>query len=312
MINMTMELKNIPIDKIHANPFQPRERFENESLFELADSMKDSNIIQPIIVRKDGLGYRIVAGERRWRAAQMAGLKVVPCIIKEIPEERILLESLIENLHRLDLSDPERENAIHELWGKRDVLNFQTKADMARAIGARPQAIEDDLEAWEFRQKEKEEGAIAPSAPTYIISSTKGLDFEDRKKVIAKIERGEMLAKEVWTAVKVIKKAPEPIKKELLKEKSIITPKMAETIVEKLPDEEEQSIVLEEIKHERLTEDEVTARAIEMQRAKERAEPLRKEMGVQEGTSYTVGEYECPHCKKHYLIKCNGKRDWVE
>lgn len=121
-----------------------------------------------------------------------------------------------------------------------------------------------------------------------------------------------MLAKEVWTAVKVIKKAPEPIKKELLKEKSIITPKMAETIVEKLPDEEEQSIVLEEIKHERLTEDEVTARAIEMQRAKERAEPLRKEMGVQEGTSYTVGEYECPHCKKHYLIKCNGKRDWVE
>jgi len=76
-----MELKTIVIDEIQPNPFQPRERFDKESLKELADSIKDVNIIQPIVVRPHGFNYQIIAGERRWRAAQMAGLKKIPCII---------------------------------------------------------------------------------------------------------------------------------------------------------------------------------------------------------------------------------------
>jgi len=303
-----MELQMIPINKIQPNPFQPRESFEKESLKELADSIRDASLIQPIVVRKHGEGYQIIAGERRWRAAQMADLKQIPCIVKDIVEERVLLESLIENLHRRDLTDIERENAIHELWENRQTLGFNSKTQLAKALGVTETRVWEDVEAWEFRHKESLHGEISTRA----IRATRGLETEERKRVLEKVSAEEFKVSELDTVASVIKKAPEPIKKELLKPKSFVTPKMAETIVEKLSEEEEQGVVLEEIKRQRLTEDEVTARVMEIQRAKEMGEPLRKEMGVQEGIIYTVGEYECPHCKKHYLIKCDGKRDWVE
>jgi len=303
-----MELQMIPINKIQPNPFQPRESFEKESLKELADSIRDASLIQPIVVRKHGEGYQIIAGERRWRAAQMADLKQIPCIVKDIVEERVLLESLIENLHRRDLTDIERENAIHELWENRQTLGFNSKTQLAKALGVTETRVWEDVEAWEFRHKESLHGEISTRA----IRATRGLETEERKRVLEKVSAEEFKVSELDTVASVIKKAPEPIKKELLKPKSFVTPKMAETIVEKLSEEEEQGVVLEEIKRQRLTEDEVTARVMEIQHAKEMGEPLRKEMGVQEGIIYTVGEYECPHCKKHYLIKCDGKRDWVE
>ncbi|MCK4483036.1 hypothetical protein KAU55_07385, partial [Candidatus Bathyarchaeota archaeon] len=91
-----------------------------------------------------------------------------------------------------------------------------------------------------------------------------------------------------------------------------ITPKMAETIVTKLPAEEEQNLIVEEIKRLRLTEDEVEDRVREIQHAKETGKPPTKEIGVKEGTIHIVREYDCPYCKKHYVIKCDGKRDWLE
>ena len=130
-----MELRTIPVNKIQPNPFQPRETFERESLEELANSIRDASVIQPIVVKPFGDGFQIIAGERRWRASQMAGLKEIPCIIKEIPQQRVLLESLIENLHRRDLTDVERENAIHELWENREALNFKYKTEIAEALG---------------------------------------------------------------------------------------------------------------------------------------------------------------------------------
>ena len=303
-----MKLKMIPIVEIQPNPFQPRESFERESLKELADSIKDADIIQPIVVRQLGFNYQIVAGERRWRAAQIVGLKEIPCIVKDVAEERVLLESLIENLHRKDLTDIERENAIHELWENREDLGFKYKSELAKAIGLPPLDVENDLEAWGFRH----EVGIPPSTPTYIISRTRGLPIEERKKVVEKVEKGEFQAQQAYTAIKVLRRAPKVIKKEILKPKSRLTPKMAETIVTKLPTEEEQRLIVDEIRRSRLTEDEVEDRVREIQRAKEMGKPLTKEMGVKEGIVYIVGEYDCPHCKKHYLIKCNGKKDWVE
>jgi len=197
-VRIVMELKLIPLNKIQPNPFQPRESFERESLKELADSMKNASVVQPIVVRRHGETYQIVAGERRWRAAQLAGFEEVPCLVKEIAEERVLLESLIENLHRKDLTDTERENAIHELWENREELGFKYKSDLARAIGVRPLDVENDIEAWEFRHREV---GIPPSTPTYIISRTKGLPVEERKIVIDKVQKGEFQAKEAYTAI---------------------------------------------------------------------------------------------------------------
>lgn len=299
----------VPIAEIQPNPFQPRDIFNEDLLKKLADSMKDAGVIHPIVVRQLGFHYQIVAGERRWRAAQIAGLKEIPCIVKEIDEERVLLESLIENLHRKDLTDIERENAVHELWDSREDFGFKYKSGLARAIGVPSQDVENDLEAWEFRH---EEVGIPPSTPTYIISRTRGLPTKERKKVIEKVDKGEFQAQEAYTAIKVLRKAPEVIKEEILKPESRLTPRMAETIVTKLPMAEEQKLIVDEIQRSRLTENEVEDRVREIESAKEQGKPLMKEMGVQEGTIYTVGEYECPHCKKHYLIKCNGKKDWVE
>jgi ParB/RepB/Spo0J family partition protein len=304
-----MKLVTVPVREIRPNPFQPRQRFEEESLKELANSLRSTEIIQPIIVRRIQKGYQIIAGERRWRAAQIAGLKEVPCIVRESPEEKILLESLVENLHRKDLTDIERENAIHELWKNRKPLGFETKPELASAIGIPVQNVENDIAAWEFRRKE---GGIPPSTPTYIITRTEGLPVKERKKIIEKVQTGKLQAQEAYTAIKVLRKASEPVKQDLLKPKPVLTPRMAETIVEEVPDEKQQRHILEQVKLKRLTEDEVQDWVSEIRRARETGGFPRKEMGVKEGTTYTVGEYECTHCKKHYLIKCNGKQDWLE
>ncbi len=300
-----MELKTIPISEIQPNPFQPRESFERESLKELADSMKDANVIQPIVVRRQGKAYQIIAGERRWRAAQMIGFKEIPCIVKDVSEERILLESLIENLHRKDLTDIERENAIYGLW---ESNLFKTKDELAKAIGVPKERVLYDIEARDFRDKEK----VSMDTSTRTIRGTRGLPTHERKAIIEKVHEGEFKVSEVDTVAKILRRAPEPIKEELLKSKSPITVKVAETIVTKLPTAEEQKVIVDEIKRFRLTEDEVEDRVREIQHAKEMGKPLTKEMVVKEGIVYIVGDYECPHCKRHYVIKCNGKRDWVE
>jgi len=112
-----MELKNIPINKISPSPFQPRESFNKESLKELAESIKEFSLLHPIIVRPTGNGtYQIVAGERRWRAAQFAGLKEIPAIVKDIDEKQQMIESLIENIHREDLSTIEKGMAVKQIF----------------------------------------------------------------------------------------------------------------------------------------------------------------------------------------------------
>jgi len=303
-----MELKRIAVDAIQPNPFQPRESFEKESLKELADSIKDASVIQPIVVRRHRKGYQIIAGERRWRAAQMAGLKEVPAIIKDVPEGRVLLESLIENLHRKDLTDVEMEKAIHELWENNEALGFKTIIELAKKLGVRSDYISRHLDAWDIRHEENVDQRVSTDA----IRVTRGLEVEERKKLLEKVAEGDLGVRETYTAVKVLRKASSPLKHELLKSKTKITPKIAETIVENLPTEEEQKAILDEVKRLQLTEDEVEEKVRAIQHLKEMEKPSRKEMEARDGAIYTVGEYDCPHCKRHYVIKCDGKKDWLE
>ena len=260
-----MKVEILPVKSIRPNPFQPRQSFEDQPLRELANSLGKASIIQPIIVRQHQKGYQIIAGERRWRAAQMAGLRDIPCIIRETSEEKVLLESLIENLHRLSLTDLERENAVQELWRNRKALGFADKSELAAAIGIPPQNVEDDIAAWEFRRKE---GGIPPSTPTYIISRTKGLPVGERKKIIEKVQSGKLQAQEAYTAIKVLRKASETIKKELLRPTPVLTPRMAETIVGEFPDEKQQRRVVAQVRLKRLTEDEVEDWVNDVRRAR--------------------------------------------
>jgi ParB family chromosome partitioning protein len=105
----------LPIEKIRPGRYQPRKEFASEELRELANSIKSQGIIQPIIVRHMNDGYEIIAGERRWRAAQMTGLDTVPVIIKDIPDESAIAMSLIENIQRKDLNALEEAGALQRL-----------------------------------------------------------------------------------------------------------------------------------------------------------------------------------------------------
>jgi ParB family transcriptional regulator, chromosome partitioning protein len=91
------------IELIRPNRYQPRRRFADADLAELRDSIREQGILQPLLVRKDGLGYELVAGERRLRASRMAGLQQVPVVIKDISDEALLEMSIIENIQREDL-----------------------------------------------------------------------------------------------------------------------------------------------------------------------------------------------------------------
>lgn len=110
------ELVEIPIDQINRGRFQPRQEFDQESLDELAESLKSSGMIQPIVVRPlKNNTYEIVAGERRWRAAQRAGMSQVPCLIRHYTDEQTAAVSIIENLQRKDLNPIEEAQAYLKL-----------------------------------------------------------------------------------------------------------------------------------------------------------------------------------------------------
>src|SRR5919112_4929155 len=113
---MSEEMVEIDIDLIEANSFQPRTNFNEEKLEELAQSIRANGVIQPLLVRRveDGR-YQLVAGERRWRAAQRAGLLKVPCVVKEIPDDKVLELALIENIQRQELNAIEEAHAYKRL-----------------------------------------------------------------------------------------------------------------------------------------------------------------------------------------------------
>jgi ParB family chromosome partitioning protein len=110
-------VREIPIEQLKPNPYQPRKVFNKEALEELAQSIKAKGVLQPLLVRraKDGQGYEIIAGERRWRASQLAKIHAVPVVIKEITDRDAVEIGLIENLQREDLNPVEEAGAFLQL-----------------------------------------------------------------------------------------------------------------------------------------------------------------------------------------------------
>lgn len=121
----------IDINSISPNSKQPRKNFNEEKIEELARSIEVHGILQPIMVRKTGDGYEIVAGERRWRAARKAGLKKVPCIVRELTEEQNMLIAIIENMQREDLNPMEEAEALSQM-----IITFGlTQEQISKSVG---------------------------------------------------------------------------------------------------------------------------------------------------------------------------------
>ncbi|WP_285813501.1 MULTISPECIES: ParB/RepB/Spo0J family partition protein [Staphylococcus] len=134
-INDDETVQNIAIKDIKANPYQPRKTFDEQRLEDLAGSIKNHGILQPVVLRKTIVGYTIVVGERRFRAAQMAGLDQIPAIVKTLTDEEMMELAIIENLQREDL------NAIEEAEGYRklmDDLNLTQQQVAKRLSKSRP------------------------------------------------------------------------------------------------------------------------------------------------------------------------------
>ncbi len=148
--------QDISLDAILTNPNQPRKSFESNSLNELAASMRQSGILQPVVVRPHEAGYQLVVGERRWRAAKLAGFKTIPAVIREVTDAECLELALIENLLREDLNPMEEAEAYQRLlaefqWIQEELAQRVGKDRTSIANCLRllklPQIIQDDLRA---------------------------------------------------------------------------------------------------------------------------------------------------------------------
>jgi ParB family transcriptional regulator, chromosome partitioning protein len=143
----------VDIDLIEPSPYQPRTRFREEALEELARSIQASGIIQPIVVRQVGKRFQLIAGERRWRAAQRAGLKSVTAIVRHVPDELALEMTLVENIQREDLNAIEQarafERLMEEFHATQEVVAERTGKDRATVANAvRLLKLEPTIQDW--------------------------------------------------------------------------------------------------------------------------------------------------------------------
>ncbi len=133
--------QTVAITSIHANKYQPREHFDEETLDSLTNSVRELGVLQPLLVRKDGEAYELIAGERRWRAAKRAGLQDVPVIVREADDMASLEQALVENLHRQDLNALEEAAAYQQLADDFEL----TQAKIAKRVGKSRSAVANTL-----------------------------------------------------------------------------------------------------------------------------------------------------------------------
>ncbi|OQX12944.1 MAG: chromosome partitioning protein ParB [Thiothrix lacustris] len=145
-------LKKLPVERIRPGQYQPRTRMDPDALQELADSIKAHGLVQPVVVRKLGGGeYELIAGERRWRAAQLAGLHEIPAVVREIPDQAAAAMSLIENIQREDLNALEEAGALRRLIDEFGLTHQQT----AEAVGRSRAAVTNLLRLLELQPETK-------------------------------------------------------------------------------------------------------------------------------------------------------------
>jgi len=149
-------LRQIPVDLLRRGQYQPRVDIRQDTLEDLAESIRAQGVVQPIIARPVGKNgdvqrYEIVAGERRWRAAQMAGLEAVPAIVRDVPDEAAIAMALIENIQREDLNPLEESRALDRLIREFDL----THAEAAKAVGRSRAAVSNLLRLQELSDKVK-------------------------------------------------------------------------------------------------------------------------------------------------------------
>jgi len=193
------DLLDLDIDRIDPADLQPRGVFKEDKLEELASSIRHIGIIQPLVVRRTGERFQIIAGERRWRAAQKAGLHRVPCIVKEVSQDNVWELSLIENIQREELNPIEEANAYKNLLEKRDL----TQEEVAQRVGKDRSSITNALRLLKLPlevQKLVEEDKLSMGHARALLS-------------VDSVERQIMLAKEITTRALSVRETEQLVKR---------------------------------------------------------------------------------------------------
>ena len=200
----------VDIDLIDPNPYQPRTRFREEAIEELSRSIQSSGIIQPLVLRKMGSRYQLIAGERRWRAAQRAGLQRVPAVFREVPEEQVLELTLVENLQREDLNPVEEARAFDRLLNEfhltQEEVGARTGKDRATVANAvRVLRLEKPI------LEMMEDGKLTGGHARALLGVT---DSAERQKLAHRIARGGLTVRQLERFIVRKSRGSEAAKKE--------------------------------------------------------------------------------------------------
>ena len=226
-VNKNAELQNLPIEQLHPGKYQPRKDMSAEALDDLSNSIKSQGIIQPIVVRPvSDHSYEIIAGERRWRAAQIAELDMVPCLIKNVPDEAAVAIALIENIQREDLNAMEEAIALERL-----LIEFElTHQEVADAVGKSRTAVTNLLRLNNLNSEVKtllEHGDIEMGHARALLALDNDIQTNTARIVVAK----ELNVRETEA---LIKKVQQPAKEVLEKPVDPNTKALEQTLSEKL------------------------------------------------------------------------------
>lgn len=224
------ELKKLPVEKITKGEYQPRLTIDPDALQDLAESIKAQGLVQPVVVRRiEGGNYELIAGERRWRASQMAGLHTIPAIIRDIPDQAAAAMSLIENIQREDLSPLEEALAMSRLIADFGLTHQQT----AESVGRSRASVTNLLRLIDLEDKTKE---LLDSRQLDMghARALLALDGQLQVETAQKVAKNQMSVRETEKLVKKINTASEDKEKTEPPKKAIEVIKLEESISEKI------------------------------------------------------------------------------
>lgn len=199
------EINQINTEKIEPNPFQPRKEFSGDDINELADSIKNFGVIQPIIVRETDDGYQLIAGERRLRAAKIAGLSFIPAIVKEMADREVAEIALVENLQRKDLNFIEEASAYENM-----VKEFNmTQEQLAEKLGKSQSTIANKLRLLKLPPEVREELNDSLFSERHARALLKLDNIEKQMEVLNKIRKQGLTVKETNKLINKLNKKNE-------------------------------------------------------------------------------------------------------
>ena len=208
---------HVPIDLIDANLNQPRKNFSKDDLEELANSIRETGIIQPIVVRKKGERFEIVAGERRWRSAQIANIHEVPVVVKELTDEEVVKIAIIENVQRVDLNPVEEASSFNQL-----ISDYKyTQEKISNVLGKSRSYIANSLRLLSLPEKVLSllrEGKLTSGHGRALIG------YEEAVSLAFRAVKENLSVRQIESLVKIATKIGEkPINKSAIREKDFDT-----------------------------------------------------------------------------------------